>query len=309
MKQPKVENLSQKVMLCNLVISAWQAKRYDQKASTEVQNNHMAAMPIGRYNKNLFPGEAKSFKKVCKLGSAIRAFHYSQTMEYDQLGVRLLPAGIYMEYTAKLREFQRDYDMAVEEFFADYVQLIAEARTLLNGLFRESDYPSIENLRGKFAIKLRVLPFPDADQFGVVLPEPELVGIRESIDEQAQDAVDNAMKDLWDRLYDVVARMSERLSSTDNVFRDSLIENVRDLVDLLPKLNFAGDKKLEELRSMVEHDLAHHEPETLRTDVAARLDTAQKAREIQSAMAAFMGQPLFSVFEVAKPDDTQLSFL
>lgn len=311
MKKQQVKNLSQKVMLANLTISVWQATKFDKPASEEVREKHKAASSIGRYNKKLFPGEAASYKKVCQLGNAIRAFYYAQTMEYDQLGVRLLPAGIYLEYTQKLREQQREYDKAVEEFFADYDKLKADARLMLNGLFSESDYPSIENLRCKFGIKLRVLPFPDAEQFGVALPEADLISIRESINEQTQEAVDTAMKDLWTRLYDVVARMSERLSNRDNIFRDSLIENVNEICELLPKLNFAGDEKLEELRKRVEDNLTIHSPETLRDDPTTRLDTAYKAMEIQSAMAAFMGMtvsPFGDNASVAQGDG-QLSFL
>lgn len=304
-----MENYSTKVMLANLTISVWNARRLDKRATEEVAKNHNESIPIGRYNKKLLPGEVKSYEKVCKLGSALRDFHYSQTMEYDQLGVRLLPAGIYMDYTTKLRELQRDFDMAVEDFLADYDNLVAQARIMLNGLFNESDYPTIETLRGKFGVSLRVLPFPDADQFGVVLPEEELAGIRQDIEAQTKEAIANAMNDLWKRLYDVVARMSERLSDPKAIFRDSLIENVREIVDLLPQLNFTEDQNLDNLCKQVDEKLAIHEPDTLRNDPVTRSQTAHQAIEIQSMMAAFMGKPV-SVFDPVNVDgNNQLSFL
>lgn len=303
-----MENYSKKVMLANLTISVWNARKLDKKATEEVAEKHNKATPIGRYNKKLLPGEVKSYEKVCKMASAIRDFHYTQTMEYDQLGVRLLPAGIYMDYTTKLREMQRDFDRAVEEFLADYDTLKAQARVMLNGLFNEGDYPTIENLRGKFGVQLRVLPFPDADQFGVVLPEEELVGIRQDIEAQAQAAIENAMRDLWERLYDVVARMSERLSQPNAVFRDSLVENVREIVDLLPQLNFTEDKRLSELCQQVDDKLAVHEPDTLRNDPFTRSQAARQATEIQSVMAAFMGKQV-SVFANGDDGNNQLSFL
>lgn len=303
-----MKSYSKKVMLANLTISVWNARRLDKRATDEVAKNHNEAIPIGRYNKKLLPGEVKSYEKVCKLGSALRDFHYTQTMEYDQLGVRLLPAGIYMDYTAKLRELQRDFDTAVEEFLADYDNLVAQARVMLNGLFNEGDYPTIETLRGKFGVSLRVLPFPDAEKFGVVLPEEELAGIRQDIEDQTQEAINNAMGDLWQRLYDVVARMSERLAQPNAIFRDSLVENVREICDLLPQMNFTEDQDLENLRKQVDEKLAIHEPETLRNDPLARNQAAKQAVEIQSMMAAFMGKQV-SAFDTPTDDGKQLSFL
>jgi hypothetical protein len=290
-----VEKYAKKVMLVNLGVSVWSARRLDPKATKEVAEKHNREIAIGRYNKKLLPGEARSYDDVCKWGAAIREFHYRQTMEYDQLGVRLLPAGIYMDYTTKLREMQCGFSRAVENFLADYDALKYQAKEMLNGLYNETDYPSIENLRSRFGVRLKVLPFPDADQFGVGLPEDEVLTIRASIDSQAQEAVDKAMRELWTRLYDVVSRMSERLARPDAIFRDSLVTNLREIVGLLPKLNFAEDQRLAEMCQKVADRLAIHDPDTLRHNPGTRADTARQAISIQSAMAAFMGKssPVF----------------
>ena len=63
------------------------------------------------------------------------------------------------------------------------------------------------------------------------------------------------MGDLYRRMAEAVERVSERLQEDDNgkplVFRDSMISNIRDLVDVVPRLNIFGDDELARLWSSV----------------------------------------------------------
>ena len=54
----------------------------------------------------------------------------------------------------------------------------------------------------------------------------EVDRIRERIESRVKKATDTAMNDLWERLYQSVSRMAERLDNTDKVFRDSLVNNL-----------------------------------------------------------------------------------
>ena len=77
--------------------------------------------------------------------------------------------------------------------------------------------------------------------------------IRRHVEEQFHDAVG----DLYRRLAEAVERVSERLNEDENgkplVFRDTMISNIRDLVDVVPRLNIFGDDKL----AVVTATLAH----------------------------------------------------
>ena len=58
--------------------------------------------------------------------------------------------------------------------------------------------------------------------------------------------------------------MAEKLADSDKIFRDSLINNLCDLCDLLPKLNITGDKNLDNMRKEIEQQLCRYMPENLR---------------------------------------------
>jgi hypothetical protein len=279
------QELTNKAMLVRLSISQWTAKKYDKKVSKEVADKYGTDQERGRYNKVLV---AKAeLEKINKAASAARTFHYEQTLPWQDDGARILPSANYMHYTQAMRELRREFENAVSTFIDNYSSLVDDARWQLNGLFNANDYPALNRIGKKFAFEVKVDPMPTAADFRVDLQATEVDRIRQEIEHRATQATNEAMQDLWNRLHDVVSKMAERLGTKDAIFRDSLVENVHDLVDLLPRLNLTGDARLEALRQEVAAKLTRHGPQTLRENRQARRETARAAEDILQAMAGY----------------------
>ncbi|GIW55381.1 MAG: hypothetical protein KatS3mg082_1785 [Nitrospiraceae bacterium] len=97
------------------------------------------------------------------------------------------------------------------------------------------------------------------------------------------------MRDLWRRLLEAVQRVVERLSAEEPRFRDTMVENLRELVDLVPRLNLTNDPRLEAMRQEIAQHLSGHAPEALRVDAAKRAAVAAKAKEIAQKIAIYSG--------------------
>jgi hypothetical protein len=95
---------------------------------------------------------------------------------------------------------------------------------------------------------------------------------------------ENAMQDAWCRLYEVVAKMAERLSSPDKGFHNTLVQHVRDTARLLGHLNVTGDQRVEDLRKRVEKHLCQHEAKELRENPTLRLRVGAMAQSIVEEM-------------------------
>lgn len=309
-----ISNIQSKVMLCSVTISTWVARRFDGKATEEVENRHHAK-GIGRFNKRLLPEHAPSYKEVLTIASRIRGYFYDHSLKYDQLGVRLLPTMVYMEFADKMRSLKDEFDLAVSVFLTDYLNLKELARAELNGLFNEADYPTLAELHTKFGVKMAVLPFPDASQFGVDLPPDVLTDLRSEIDQHVLASISTANNDLVGRLYEAVSKLADRLYGATDV-RLGVTNQVRELCDLLPKLNFSNDPKLNHILEQAKKHLAVHSGADLKESRVLRSQVAAKASEIEGLMAAFMGgapdamaEPVapFAAFEpVAVPEPTPL---
>lgn len=276
------QDLTTKAMLVKLSISQWTAKKHDKNATATVET-HYAAHEAGRFNKVLVAQEA--IKAVGKTANAARTFHYENTLPWTDEGYRILPATNFDKYSTEMRTLRADFDKAVEVFIADYPSLVSDARIRLNGLFNEADYPDTSNIHKKFSFGTEINPLPMGSDFRVSLNSQETDRIRSEIEARTQAGLEAAHNDLYRRLADVVKHMAEKLSDTDAIFRDSLVENVCDLVNLIPKLDITGDSQLEKLRKEAEEKLCRIPPDMLREDKATRLDTAKNAESILSAMA------------------------
>ena len=81
---------------------------------------------------------------------------------------------------------------------------------------------------------------------------------------------------------------SVQAGKVSNPFRDSLVQNLRDLCDLIPRLNFANDARLESLRQKIESELLAHSASELRDDYKVRESVAQAAQQISDSVSEFM---------------------
>ena len=153
-------------------------------------------------------------------------------------------------------------------FIEDYDDYVDQARLDLGRLFRLEDYPDTEALQGKFAIRYRIVPVPDARHFMADLAQGETERVRRDIESQVRTRLNDAQRDLYRRLGEAVERVGERLREDENgkplVFRDSLIENIRELVDVVPRLNIFADDDLAMLCREVKDKFAGIEPDALR---------------------------------------------
>jgi len=281
--------IARRVMLASLKISIWYARRFDAQATSEVERQYKTP-GAGRFNKRLLPDNSPEYKVVTSVAAHIRDEYYRYTLEYDPRRVRLMPADVYLEFAASLRKLSAEFDQAKHDFLRAYPDLRERARSELNGLYSEDDYPTVEKLATKFGVHLSVLPFPDASQFGIDFPPDILKGIKDDIDSQVMNAISSATDELMARLFDTVAKLSARLNGSQEVRLD-VLNGLRDVVGLLPKLNFAGDSMLDHLLSDAKENLTRYSAAAIKESSVLRSEVAQKAADLQQLMAAYMGSP------------------
>lgn len=285
-------DLSEKAMLVSLSIGAWSGRKLDKEVTDHVQAEYQAEADAGKYNKQLVP--KSSLDPVAKAITRAREYHRSQTLPWRDGGVRLLPSAHYMEYTSKIRQIFDDIDQEAEKFLAQYPQLVNDARYRLNGMFRASDYPTVESIRRRFYREIQVEPLPMAGDFRVDLSAEEVKTIQAEIEARTQAKVQEAMSDLWERLHEAVARMADRMADSPTEpgkpqrFTSTVVTGLVDLVNLLPKLNITGDQRLENMRREVEAKLVRYSAEELREEPVYRAEVKKSADDILAAMAGYV---------------------
>ncbi|MDE0049658.1 MAG: hypothetical protein OXO52_07720 [Rhodospirillales bacterium] len=302
-------NLTHDAMLVSLRIAAWSGRLYDRQASTHVAVHHEASTAAGRYNKCLLPRTA--FAAINSTMSAARTAHYAQSLPWDDQGSRLLPVANYERYTELMDGLRERMIRERARFIEDYEDNIDKARLDLGKLFRIAEYPSKEDLHGKFGMRYRIIPVPDADHFMAKLASDDTDRVKRDIESQIEERLHDAVGDLYRRLGEAVERVSERLREDDEgkplVFRDSMIGNIRELVDIVPRLNIFGDETLAQLCGQVKDRIASVEPDALRPsknfDPVARASVKREADALKERFAGYFapaaGTPAEPVREAA----------
>jgi hypothetical protein len=275
--------INEKAMLAAVHISIWTAVKHDRKVSRDVADQRGAHHGAGRYNKQLLRG-ADKLDELRTLAGQIRQYFYKITLPWSDEGFRLLPSNFYFELMERMREFEAGFEQGVEGFLRVYPQYIEQVRPELNGLFREEDYPSVDKIRAKFGIQIEVLPIPSGSDFRVQLSAEEQARVSREIDANVREALTRGTEDLWKRLREVVAHMVDRLNEPESRFHGSLVTNIADLVDILPKLNVSGDANLNRFAEQIKERLCNYSAHELKKNDFLRVATASDARNIVAEM-------------------------
>ena len=281
-------DISSNALLIDLRVSQWTARKIDKGAAREVAANHNAASTSGTYYKSLIDGSALETIKAV-VGRA-RAYHYRMTLPWADTGPRVLKSSSYLEYMQEMRTYGDEFRAAVALLLQDYPLHRQEAKRLLGTMFNDTEYPDTWALADKFDFNLSVLPLPMGGDFRATLgDEAAEARIRAEVDASSAACTAAAMQDAFNRVAKIAEAFIDRLSKPDTVFRDSLVDNARELADVLPHLNITDDPALSALTQRMQATLCQYDPNQLRHNPDARKETYTAAVAVHKDVMAFFG--------------------
>lgn len=274
-------------VLVDLNLSVWTGRKMDKKTSDEVVLAKSAhSKQAASVSKHLLAGN-DTLARIQKHAALVRNWHYEQTLPWSDGGSRLLPMKSFFNYKAQLGDFEQEFNSLIEEFVREYPVLVSAAAFQLGDLFDRDEYPDVTELNDKFKLKYVFLPVPEMGDFRVDVGTEAKEELQLQYDKFYQSKLDDAMKDMWDRLHDSLSKLSERLDYSEGgvkkIFRDTIVTNALDLCSMLSNLNVTNDPKLEDARRKLEETLSGieatdlRESPALRNDVKARVDNILKS--------------------------------
>lgn len=274
--------LSSTALIVTYSASQWTARKHDKSITNEVHTTHNAKDDAGRYNKQLI--DKKHMEPISKIVGKARNFHYENTPPWGDNGERLLPTENYFTYIAEMNKLKLDFESAVQVFLANYDTVIAEAKVDLNGMFKQSDYPSRAEIEDKFGYRTSFMPIPLND-IRVQLSDNEVDRLKQAVQEELNQRITGAVSDIWKRIKEQVTTIKEKLSEKESIFRDSLFENLKELLNVIPKLNVTKDAGIAQICEDMKQLLVV--PDMARNNAIVRKQTADAADAILNKMDSF----------------------
>lgn len=283
-------------ILVDLNIGAWTGRKLDKNVSSEIDVAKGTKAKGGNYHKHLLAGTDK-LDAVQKIVSAVRVWHYEQTLPWSDGGSRLLPMKNFFDYKRTLSMFEAQFNRAVDEMVTEYPVMVTAAAFQLGALFNRADYPEANTIKGKFKFNYVFMPVPTAGDFRIQAADEAIAELQAQAEQHVNTRLNDAMKDIWTRLHECLSHMSTKLADLptprvlkngtemySQVFRDSLVNNAVELCGLLTKLNVTDDPSLEQARRKLEDAMFGVTADDLREDDGAR---AALKSEVDSILKAF----------------------
>jgi hypothetical protein len=280
--------LKNKALLVHLGISTWSPNKIDRPESAELRKRHsIQQRNAAKVSKRLL--ESQDLRDVLFIKGQARNEHYRQTLPWKDGDLRIIPTDNFLPYQTKMNTHKAAFEAAVKKFLGNYQQDAQNAASTLGTLYRPEDYPDPRRIAQRFSFSVQFYAISEESDFRVDLGDAEIKALQKDAETLARESVKDAVKDVYGRIAEAVSHLEERLTGTDpngkdKRFHDTLIENVRALAETLPRLNIAQDPALDAIAAELKARLTKHDPDTLRTDKAARTETAAAAADILKAV-------------------------
>jgi hypothetical protein len=137
---------------------------------------------------------------------------------------------------------------------------------------------------------VKILPFPDENDFRVSLGDEEVKRIREQITQDIYQSVAVSVLELVQRLRSTVSDMYERISRYDSKesksFKDTAVTNLRELLAIVPKLNVIGAPEINQICEELEQKLCGHGAQELRDNYLLRKKVLSESKAAMDRLAA-----------------------
>jgi hypothetical protein len=292
-----VEALQSSGMLIRLGTSSLGVQVTDKARSRAITDGAAASRDAARVVVNRLPGAARAHHaKLTACQGAARTALHEMTTPWDESGWRFLPTVRFDDLMRRLSRIKVDFDAELAELRANASEVVRLARIELGELADNVHLPTAEEMVAAYDMATEVIPVPDGATFRG-LPDSARATLAARLDNQLVKAYERGVDSIMDRVRPMLETMVERLVAFDKrenakinnvqvgrvgVFRDSLVENVQPMADLVKSIaSIKNDKRLFDLHAKLE-EITNYTAKDLRDNAYARDSVKQMAGEALS---------------------------
>lgn len=280
---PKAASISSSSMQVELGIGVWTGRKQDKRAGEDVTTANNADKGVARVTKSLL-GSCEELDALVKFSANVRNWHYNSTLPWSDTGPRLLPTPKYFTYHQHMTALQAEFFRMVEAFLAQYDLEVAAAQAKLGDLFDVREYPNVDELRSKFTFRFNYIPLPDAGDWRLDIANDAFASLKEQYETHYTSQLGNAMKDIWQRLFDILTTLSRQLSDKTEEGKSpriyaSVFDRMLEVLDLMETCNLTGDMNMQLMQRKLSAAFRGVNAESVKDDAYLRRATKNAVDE------------------------------
>lgn len=225
-----------KCFLVKLKISQFNNSRLDVRLANEVVESHDSVLAGDKFKKTILLPHY--FAGVNKAANQVRAYFNYHTAPWLDDGVRVLPVQAYMDFCAGFRPVREAFEREVSSIINRYDEIVNESREVRKSMFEQELVPTVEELKAKYDIELKVLPFPTDSDLRIEegIDSQTLQEIRESVRKEIEEGSGNVLSYLAKQVRESIEKLYKVCSIQDHgefckSFRASQLTAVGEALD------------------------------------------------------------------------------
>ena len=218
-----------------------------------------------RLKKVLFEGP--EYAAIGKFDNQLRAWLLRRAIQVRMsfYGVYILPLGLLERVERKLAEAVPQRRELVDRFMAVYEQEREQARSRLNGQFREADYPPVQQASEPFAIGWRYVTFEVPETLPPEILERERRERAAALEAMTEDVRAALRESLGGLVSHLVESLTPKPDGKMPKFYDTTVTNLVEFLELFNARNITGDQELASMADRAKDVIACASPAMLRS--------------------------------------------
>lgn len=269
-------------ILVQLKIRNWAGKSVDDAVTQQSLALFNGTTGDGSFTKVLI--HEHYTKDLRSAAVAARNTHRKYSLPWLPKGIDIITSSAYHDYVNAMSGPIDEFKKAAAAFCepSHYASVVEAQKSRLKSAWSITDYPTPDEIPSMFSINLNFFPFPDAKDWRLDLAEEEAALIRQETELSIREAIYDASKEAIERYKAALSAFVDKMATfgPKNKMHKTIITNITDLADLLPKLNIAGDPLIDIAAAEIRTKLQSLSVDNLKEDSGARHRAMEDALEI-----------------------------
>lgn len=268
----------------------------DKDLTKEILDEKNAGADAGAWSNRLFPpkacGKRNSFTELKRHLGSMRRYHYESTYVYEDEIWRILPDKKIEGYKQFIEVEGREVaEQMLQAFINDLPNLIDKARVGRGDAFKESDYPSILQIREKFSYTVDYRPIPT----GAGLNPAVMAEAIEKLNAMNAARLQQANESLIRMFLEPINLLAEQLKDPTKRKIAPVLATIKEIAQQVPSMDIYGNQELRDIAASVGQTMEWLTPEALKTDEELQKFMGQTCADVVSKFGGFakLGQRNF----------------
>ena len=293
-----VVSLATSAVLVNAEVSVWSATKQDRVISNEVTTAKKADHSAGRYVKNLLADDP-THKQLLNYRQTV--YNWLRRNTYDWNGsLRLLPVINLPKFKTEFHQHEKSYFALRDAFLDKYPTIVSNMAFKQGDMFDRSEYPSVDQIKDKFRIRLYVSEVPMSD-YRCAIADDLAEDLKITYQKQINDEiVPQVMGEIAHQFMEVMESISHccgvdeiSSSSTGEVktkkrkIYEGTIEKARALCETFREFNLTNDAELAKVSESLKNVLNGVDADDIRESDAVRESVKSEVDSILTKFSVF----------------------